>query len=139
LLAAWRISRARRLRGDTAATRRLQAPKAAKAGLRAARKACEKKEGAGAVFAALRRAAEDWYAHRANLPPGAVGADKILRALAAAGETAENRAAWQEFFALADQALYAPSTIPLDDAALDAWCGKMATLLRSAERLPLKP
>jgi hypothetical protein len=91
------------------------------------------------VFAALRRAAVDWYAHRANLPPGAVGAEKILRALESAGESAENRAAWQEFFALADQALYAPSTIPLDDAALAAWCEKMATLLRSAERLPLAP
>jgi hypothetical protein len=139
LLAAWRIARARRLRGDTAATRRLQAPKAAKAGLRAARKACERQEGAGAVFAALRRAAADWYAHRANLPPGAVGAEKILRALETAGESAENRSAWQEFFALADQALYAPSTIPLDNAQLLAWCDRMATLLRNAERLPLRP
>jgi len=139
LLVAWRTARARRLRGDTAATRRLQAPKAAKAGLRAARKACEKREGAGAVFEALRRAAADWFAHRANLPPGAVGQEKILRALEAAGENADALASWKEFFALADRALYAPSSISLDDAELAAWCGKMEALLRSAERLPLKP
>ena len=82
----------------------------------------------------MRRAAVDWYAHRANLPPGAVGAERIVRALETAGESAENLAAWKEFFALADQALYAPSTISLDNAALLAWCGKMATLLRGAER-----
>lgn len=140
LLAALALAlrRHRRLRGNVAAARRQKAPRAARAGLKAARAARARDPTPEAVVVPLDRAATDYFAHRLNLPPGAADPALILQRLEAAGAPAPDLDRWREFFDLAAQIRYAPSAVPLDSSRLAAWCDTLSTLLRAADRLPLR-
>ena len=72
------------LASDVARARREQAPRVARAAVRAADQALRRGD-AGAFFEALWSALAAYFGHRFNLPPGAVTADVVLDALRGAG------------------------------------------------------
>jgi hypothetical protein len=122
-----------RLAADVALARRQKAPRIARAKLRQAEKALAANAPPADVFTPLAAAVFDYFAHRLNLPPGAVDDALILGKLRAAKADESALSQWRDFFALADQVRFG-SGVALPRETLAAWPGAVAGLLRKAER-----
>jgi hypothetical protein len=129
----WVLRRRSRLVSDVAFARRLKAPRASRAHLRRAQELLGRGAGAEEVFAELNGAVTAYFGHRYNLPPGDATAGFITARLEEAGLDAESVAGFSEFFEVADRVRYASSALGGGD--LGAWPGRVAALLRQAERV----
>jgi hypothetical protein len=137
LAGLWFATRRRnRLLRDVAFARRQQAPRSARAHLRKAEAALRDSAAPAAVFDPLATAVLDYFGNRLNLPPGAVDSALLIDKFTAARIPDADLAQWREFFALADQILYAiPPALSRDE--LSTWISTVAALLRKAERVKL--
>lgn len=128
--------RRNQLATDVALARRQKAPRSARAKLIEAERTLKTNGEASAVFAALAAAVADYFGHRLNLPPGAVGPSLILAQLEKAHVQEKTLRRWREFFAISEQVRYA-SQGRLAPDALREWLGTTTALLRQAERIKL--
>lgn len=94
-----------KLAGDVSRARRSMAPKAARAGLEAARAATE----ARAFHDALWSAMATYFGHRLNLEPGEVSGDRVLGAFTTAGMKPEHADGLRDLFARCEQARFGGS------------------------------
>lgn len=104
-------------RQDTARLRRQKAPKAARAGLRAAGQA-RKRGDIPAFYDALWEAFSGFFGHRFNLPPGDITSDIVLRRLEQNGASAERIDSLRRLTERLETGRYARGAAPADDRSL---------------------
>lgn len=129
------VRRRDHLAGDIAKSRRMQAPRTARAGIARARAAIAAND-AKQFYEALWVAMSSYFGNRLNLAPGEVSSDRIDAAFAAAAFQGPQRQLVKDLFASCEQARFA-GTPPFDAAASEKLIAELEDALRACERIAL--